>query len=156
MSRFSSRRQARSRFLCLRPARAASAHMDERDSFLALFARPRRWSLAQQRARRAGSSLQSQIRFHAHAQVRHRTQIATVAKLQIQTAQIGAAAGGAGLSRFISPTSFGSRLCMDSFISIPFLLMFQGGFLYVCLSSLASRWPKISFGSSRAATAISA
>src|SRR6266513_1668351 len=44
----------------------------------------------------------------------------------------------------------------EQFISIPFLLMFQSGFLYVCLSSLATRWPKISFGSSRAATAIPA
>jgi hypothetical protein len=34
--------------------------------------------------------------------------------------------------------------------------MFQGGFLYVCLSSLANRWLKITFGGSRAATAISA
>src|SRR6266850_6857496 len=42
------------------------------------------------------------------------------------------------------------------FISIPFLLMFQAGFLYVCLSSLATRWPKISFGSPREATAIPA
>src|SRR6266487_2368602 len=42
------------------------------------------------------------------------------------------------------------------FISIPFLLSFQGGFLYVCLSSLVNRWPKISFGGSRPATAISA
>ena len=31
-------------------------------------------SLAQQRASRSGSALQSQIRFHAHAQVWHRTQ----------------------------------------------------------------------------------
>src|SRR5213594_4716464 len=44
----------------------------------------------------------------------------------------------------------------EQFISIPFLLMFQSGFLYVCLSSLATRWPKISFGSSRAGTAIPA
>ena len=42
------------------------------------------------------------------------------------------------------------------FISIPFLLMFQAGFLYVCLSSLATRWTKIGFGSSRAAAVISA
>src|SRR5213595_600044 len=42
------------------------------------------------------------------------------------------------------------------FISIPFLLMFQAGFLYVCLSSLATRWPRIGFGSSQAATVISA
>src|SRR6266513_1302333 len=64
--------------------------MDEGNSFFAMFGRPRRWSLAQQRARRARSSLQSQIRFHANAQVRDRTQISTVADLQIQTAQIGA------------------------------------------------------------------
>ena len=44
----------------------------------------------------------------------------------------------------------------EQFISIPFLLMFQSGFLYVCLSSLATRWPKISFGSSREATVIPA
>src|SRR5213075_3533060 len=42
------------------------------------------------------------------------------------------------------------------FISIPFLLMFQAGFLYVCLSSLATRWPKIGFDSSRPATVIPA
>src|SRR6202045_4585596 len=42
------------------------------------------------------------------------------------------------------------------FISIPFLVMFQAGFLYVCLSSLATRWTKIGFGSARAATVISA
>src|SRR6266480_4807545 len=70
--------------------------MDEGDSFFAMFGRPRRWSLAQQRARRARSSLQSQIRFHANAQVRDRTQISTVADLQIQTAQIGAPTRRAG------------------------------------------------------------
>jgi len=42
------------------------------------------------------------------------------------------------------------------FLSVPFLLMFQGGFLYVCLSSLASRWPRISLGSSRAGAEIPA
>src|SRR5947208_2464670 len=44
----------------------------------------------------------------------------------------------------------------EQFISIPFLLMFQSGFLYVCLSSLATRWPKISFGGPPSATAIPA
>src|SRR5436309_2879404 len=42
------------------------------------------------------------------------------------------------------------------FLSVPFLLMFQCGFLYVFLASLASRWPKITFGGSRAAAAIPA
>src|SRR6266550_3043590 len=42
------------------------------------------------------------------------------------------------------------------FLSVPFLLMFQGGFLYVCLSSFASRWPGINPGSSRTGTAIPA
>ena len=42
------------------------------------------------------------------------------------------------------------------FISVPFLLMFQGGFLYVCLSSLVNRWPRMRFGVSRTATAIPA
>jgi hypothetical protein len=42
------------------------------------------------------------------------------------------------------------------FLSVPFLLMFQGGFLYVCLSSFANRWLKTSFGGSRAVTAIPA
>src|SRR5213082_1493379 len=37
------------------------------------------------------------------------------------------------------------------FLSVPFLLMFQGGFLYVSLSSFASWWPKFSFGNSRTA-----
>ncbi len=42
------------------------------------------------------------------------------------------------------------------FLSVPFLLMFQAGFLYVSLSSLAPWWPRISFGNSRAAAAITA
>jgi hypothetical protein len=42
------------------------------------------------------------------------------------------------------------------FISVPFLLMFQSGFLYVALSSLAPWWPRINFGGSRAAATIPA
>ena len=42
------------------------------------------------------------------------------------------------------------------FLSVPFLLMFQSGFLYVCLCSFTSRWPKISFGGSRATAVIPA
>ena len=60
------------------------------------------------------------------------------------------------LSRFISLTLSASQLGMASFSPCLFLLMFQGGFLYVCLSSFASRWPKIDFGSPRAGAAISA
>jgi hypothetical protein len=33
------------------------------------------------------------------------------------------------------------------FLSVPFLLMFQGGFLYVCLSSFVSRWSKFNLSS---------
>src|SRR6266536_3499879 len=42
------------------------------------------------------------------------------------------------------------------FLSVPFLLMFQGGFLYVCVSSFGSRWSRINFESSRSAAAIPA
>src|SRR5881409_2099238 len=42
------------------------------------------------------------------------------------------------------------------FLSVPFLLMFQGGFLYVCVSSFGSRWSRINFESSRPAAAIPA
>src|SRR5438552_4482551 len=42
------------------------------------------------------------------------------------------------------------------FFSVPFLLMFQAGFLYVCLSSFGSRWSKINLDSSRASAAIPA
>src|SRR3954449_1511469 len=42
------------------------------------------------------------------------------------------------------------------FLSVPFLLMFQGGFLYVSLSSLAPWWPRISVANSRATPAIPA
>jgi hypothetical protein len=42
------------------------------------------------------------------------------------------------------------------FVSVPFLLMFQGGFLYVSLSSLAPWWPKFNVGGSRAPAAIPA
>src|ERR1700736_2456765 len=42
------------------------------------------------------------------------------------------------------------------FLSVPFLLMFQAGFLYVSISSLAPWWPRISWGGSRAAAAVPA
>jgi cellulose synthase/poly-beta-1,6-N-acetylglucosamine synthase-like glycosyltransferase len=42
------------------------------------------------------------------------------------------------------------------FLSVPFLLMFQSGFLYVALSSLMPWWPRINFGGSRAAATIPA
>jgi hypothetical protein len=42
------------------------------------------------------------------------------------------------------------------FVSVPFLLMFQGGFLYVSLSSIGLRWPRFHFGGSRAPAAIPA
>jgi hypothetical protein len=42
------------------------------------------------------------------------------------------------------------------FLSVPFLLMFQAGFLYVSLCSLAAWWPKFSFAGERAATPIPA
>jgi hypothetical protein len=47
-------------------------------------------------------------------------------------------------------------LAHGQFLSVPFLLMFQGGFLYVAMSSLAPWWPRISFGSSRTPAAIPA
>ncbi len=42
------------------------------------------------------------------------------------------------------------------FLSLPFLVMFQGGFLYVSFSSLASWWPRFSMGGPREAAAIPA
>jgi hypothetical protein len=39
---------------------------------------------------------------------------------------------------------------------VPFLLMFQAGFLYVCVSSFSSRWSKINFARSGAGDAIPA
>src|SRR5260370_15339753 len=42
------------------------------------------------------------------------------------------------------------------FLSVPFLLMFQSGFLYVSLSSLAPWWPTFNFGCSRSPAAITA
>src|SRR5882724_2772259 len=42
------------------------------------------------------------------------------------------------------------------FFSVPFLLMFQGGFLYVCLSSFVSRWSRFNLGGSRARATIPA
>ncbi|HJX25507.1 MAG TPA: glycosyltransferase family 2 protein, partial [Chthoniobacterales bacterium] len=42
------------------------------------------------------------------------------------------------------------------FLSVPFLLMFQGGFLYVSLCSLRTWMPKFNFGSSRTPAAIPA
>src|SRR5438552_5630496 len=42
------------------------------------------------------------------------------------------------------------------FLSVPFLLMFQGGFFYVALSSLLPWSPKLSFGSSRSPSPIPA
>ena len=42
------------------------------------------------------------------------------------------------------------------FLSVPFLLMFQGGFLYVSLSSLGRWWPRFSFGGARETAAVPA
>ena len=42
------------------------------------------------------------------------------------------------------------------YLSVPFLLMFQGGFFYVGLSSLRPWWPKLAFGGNRAPAAIPA
>src|SRR6266581_9289501 len=133
--------------------------MDEGNSFFAMFGRPRRWSLAQQRARRARSSLQSQIRFHANAQVRDRTQISTVADLQIQTAQIGAPTRRAGFRDLFHLLPL-VRNCSRA-VHLNTVPAHVPEWFPLCLSifaghSLATRWPKISFGSSRAGTAIPA
>jgi cellulose synthase/poly-beta-1,6-N-acetylglucosamine synthase-like glycosyltransferase len=37
----------------------------------------------------------------------------------------------------------------EQYFTLPFLVMFQGGFLYVALSSLAQWWPRINFPSAR-------
>ena len=42
------------------------------------------------------------------------------------------------------------------YLSLPFLLMFQGGFLYVSLSSLAQWWPKFSLSTARPGAAVPA
>ena len=42
------------------------------------------------------------------------------------------------------------------FLSLPFLVMFQAGFLYVSFSSLVQWWPKFHFGGARAGAAIPA
>src|SRR3954464_3581500 len=42
------------------------------------------------------------------------------------------------------------------FLSVPFLIMFQAGFLYVCLSSFLSGWSKFNVGSSRSRATIPA
>jgi hypothetical protein len=42
------------------------------------------------------------------------------------------------------------------FLSVPFLLMFQCGFLYVSLCSLAAWWPKFNLSGARAAAPIPA
>jgi cellulose synthase/poly-beta-1,6-N-acetylglucosamine synthase-like glycosyltransferase len=44
----------------------------------------------------------------------------------------------------------------EQYLSLPFLLMFQGGFLYVSLSSLAQWWPRFNFGAARSGAAIPA
>ncbi len=44
----------------------------------------------------------------------------------------------------------------QQYLSLPFLLMFQGGFLYVSFSSLSQWWPKFTFGTARARTPIPA
>ena len=44
----------------------------------------------------------------------------------------------------------------QQFLSVPFLLMFQAGFLYVSLSSILPWSPRISLGGSREAEAIPA
>jgi cellulose synthase/poly-beta-1,6-N-acetylglucosamine synthase-like glycosyltransferase len=50
----------------------------------------------------------------------------------------------------------GFAIVHGQFLSVPFLLIFQGGFLYVCVSSFRSRWSKIGLTSSNAGDAIPA
>src|SRR5882724_869183 len=83
-------------FLCLRSARAASAHVEKTNFVSAMLTRPRRWAFPQQRTRCAGSAFQSSIRFYTHSQVWNRTQIAAVADLQISAGETDVAIGGAG------------------------------------------------------------
>jgi hypothetical protein len=47
-------------------------------------------------------------------------------------------------------------LAHGQFLSVPFLLMFQGGFLYVSLCSMAAWWPKFNLPGERAAEPIPA
>jgi cellulose synthase/poly-beta-1,6-N-acetylglucosamine synthase-like glycosyltransferase len=47
-------------------------------------------------------------------------------------------------------------LVHGQFISVPFLLMFQAGFLYVSICSLAAWWPKFSFAGARTAAPLPA
>ena len=42
------------------------------------------------------------------------------------------------------------------YLSVPFLVMFQAGFLYVSICSLAQWWPRLNFGASRAGAAVPA
>jgi len=49
-----------------------------------------------------------------------------------------------------------SALVHGQFFSVPFLLMFQGGFLYVSICSFRAWWPKFNFGSQRVEAAITA
>jgi hypothetical protein len=42
------------------------------------------------------------------------------------------------------------------YLSVPFLVLFQLGFLYVSLSSLSLWWPRVTFGTSRARVTIPA
>ncbi|HET9419045.1 MAG TPA: cellulose synthase family protein [Chthoniobacterales bacterium] len=50
----------------------------------------------------------------------------------------------------------GFAIVHRQFLSVPFLLMFQGGFLYVAVSSLLAWWPKFTFGGARHASPVPA
>jgi cellulose synthase/poly-beta-1,6-N-acetylglucosamine synthase-like glycosyltransferase len=50
----------------------------------------------------------------------------------------------------------GFAIVHRQFLSVPFLLMFQGGFFYVAMSSLMAWWPKFMFGGARDASPLPA
>ncbi|HYY13010.1 MAG TPA: cellulose synthase family protein [Chthoniobacterales bacterium] len=50
----------------------------------------------------------------------------------------------------------GFAIVHRQFLSVPFLLMFQGGFFYVAMSSLMAWWPKFMFGGARDASPVPA
>ena len=116
---------------------------------LALSARARRRSFAQQCARRSRSGVQSSIGFRAHA----RNTASSTKRSHGATANTcrlnHSCRSPRWLSRSTSPTSSGSRSTMGNFFRCHFSSMFQVGFLYVSLSSLAQWWPKFSFGAAR-------
>ena len=72
-----------------------------------------------------------------------------LAIMPLHAAQISSCRSSKSVSRFTFSYIVWYAVAHEQYFTLPFLVMFQCGFLYVALSSLAQWWPRINFPRAR-------